>query len=247
MGDSCPTDMGDKHFVVVVSGTGIGSAPEQVIEYVRNTHLPWPGRTGGRADPAGSSDARHHRGLDDGAYLGGSYASKLSVERLERLILVLLVVIGLGLIVEGFVPWTGSGLAGRLGFRLLVAGVLGVGIGVVSSTLGVAGGELIIPTLVFVFGAPIKIAGTASILISLPTVGVGLVRYWKNGAFKERADLSALILPMGLGSIVGAGAGGLLVPYVPAGVLKVGLGMILIASAVRIFRGEPATEERGRA
>jgi len=39
-------------------------------------------------------------------------------------------------------------------------------IGLVSSVLGVAGGELIVPTLVFGFGADIKTAGTASLLIS---------------------------------------------------------------------------------
>ena len=36
-----------------------------------------------------------------------------------------------------------------------------------------AGGEVIIPTLVFAYGLDIKTAGTASLLISLPTVTVG--------------------------------------------------------------------------
>ena len=38
--------------------------------------------------------------------------------------------------------------------------MLGLVVGVVSSMLGVAGGELLIPSLVFIFGADIKIAGT---------------------------------------------------------------------------------------
>ena len=46
-----------------------------------------------------------------------------------------------------------------------------------SSLLGIAGGELIIPTLVFTFGAGIKAAGTASFLVSLPTVAVGVLRH----------------------------------------------------------------------
>ena len=120
-----------------------------------------------------------------------------------------------------------------------LAVLIGVGIGLVSSLLGVAGGELIIPTLVFLFGADIKIAGTASVLVSLPTVLAGLGRYVRLGAFEERSDLSTLVLPMGVGSILGAFLGGVLVPYVPAGVLKVGLGVILIVSAVRIFRAQP--------
>jgi uncharacterized membrane protein YfcA len=70
----------------------------------------------------------------------------------------------------------------------------------------VAGGELIIPSFVFAFGAPIKNAGTASLLVSLPTVSVGILRYWRRGAYADRAAL------------------------------KAGLGVILIVSAVRVFR-----------
>lgn len=119
----------------------------------------------------------------------------------------------------------------------LVAGVLfGLGIGLVSSLLGVAGGELIIPTLVFAFGADIKAAGTASLLISLPTVAVGVLRHRRLRAFEERRDLTDTVTPMGFGSVVGAVAGGLLVGLVPAAALKLVLGAVLIISAAKIFR-----------
>jgi uncharacterized membrane protein YfcA len=42
--------------------------------------------------------------------------------------------------------------------------------------------------------------------------------------------------PMGFGSVIGALLGGLLVGVVPVSVLKFALGVILIVSAVRIFR-----------
>lgn len=175
-------------------------------------------------------------GATVGAHRGAAYASRLSVERLERLILVLLVTIGLSLGVEAFASWQSPGVPGGLPVRVPIALVLGAGIGVVSSLLGVAGGELLIPTLVFVFGADITTAGTASVLVSLPTVGVGLRRYTRAGLLGQRSDVGGLIVPMGLGSIVGAVIGGSLVPYVPARALKLILGVILIASAVRIFR-----------
>jgi uncharacterized protein len=41
---------------------------------------------------------------------------------------------------------------------------------------------------------------------------------------------------MGLGSVIGAVIGGLLVGSVPASLLKFGLGVILIISAWRTFR-----------
>ena len=41
---------------------------------------------------------------------------------------------------------------------------------------------------------------------------------------------------MAVGSVIGAVIGGLLVGIVPASTLKLGLGIILIVSAVRVFR-----------
>jgi uncharacterized protein len=88
--------------------------------------------------------------------------------------------------------------------------LFGLGIGLVSSLLGVAGGELIIPTLVFAFGAGIKAAGTASLLVSLPTVAVGVLRHRGLGAFEEGQDITKIVAPMGVGSVVGAVVGGFL-------------------------------------
>ena len=48
---------------------------------------------------------------------------------------------------------------------------------VVAALLGVAGGELLIPTLVLLFGADIKLAGSLSLAVSLPTMLVGFARY----------------------------------------------------------------------
>jgi hypothetical protein len=78
---------------------------------------------------------------------------------------------------------------------------------VISSLLGVAGGEVIIPTLVFADGADINVAGTASLLVSLPTVAVGIIRDARRGAVDRRA-LRATLAPMGLGSIIRAVIGG---------------------------------------
>lgn len=78
-------------------------------------------------------------------------------------------------------------------------------------------------------------------LVSLPTVTVGILRYWRRGAYADRAALRDTVLPMGAGSVIGAVLGGLLLGAVPASVLKVGLGIILIVSAIRVFRHSQAT------
>jgi uncharacterized membrane protein YfcA len=173
------------------------------------------------------------------AFVGVALVHWISERVLERFILVLLVGIGATLIVEAFLPQGGAGFLPEGTSpvpRLALALVFGLFIGLVSSLLGVAGGELIIPTLVFVFGAGIKAAGTTSLLISLPTVTVGVLRHRRLGAFQERHDLIQTVAPVGAGSVVGTVVGGLLVGLVPAAALKFVLGVILIVSAIRIFR-----------
>jgi uncharacterized membrane protein YfcA len=170
------------------------------------------------------------------AFIGPAFASRLSEERLERVILVFLVCIGLALIIEGFLPQTLPGsLPATFPWHIGAGVVFGLAIGLVSSLLGVAGGELIIPTLVFAFGADIKTAGMGSLFVSLPTVIVGMLRYASRGAFTERQALTETVAPMSVGSLIGAVAGGMLVGVMPASLLKIGLGIILNVSAVRIF------------
>ncbi len=170
------------------------------------------------------------------AFIGTALVGRLSNERLERVILVFLLIIGSLLIIEGLLPTQAPALVPANPLWLAVTGILfGLVIGLVSSMLGVAGGELIIPTLIFAYGAEIKVAGSASLLISLPTVLMGVVRYLGQGAYQTRHDLRETIAPMGAGSVIGAIIGGLLVGIAPSAILKIGLGIILIWSASRIF------------
>jgi uncharacterized protein len=118
--------------------------------------------------------------------------------------------------------------------------LFGLAIGLVSSLLGVAGGELIIPTLVFAFGADIETAGTGSLLVSLPTVVGGVLPYASRSAFAEHRALAKTVAPMIVGSLIGAAARGMLVGLIPAAALKIVLGLILNVSAVQIFHGRHA-------
>lgn len=170
------------------------------------------------------------------AFITAGVASKISSHALETWMKFLLIAIGLLLIIEGFIPISSANL---LNASLLVQSIVGITagilIGVVSSTLGVAGGELIIPTLIFVFGLGVKLAGTASLIVSLPTICSGLIRYYHSKAFFNRSAAVQIVIPMGAGSIIGSILGGLLFGFVSPNGLKVLLGMILIYSAIRIF------------
>jgi uncharacterized membrane protein YfcA len=171
-----------------------------------------------------------------GAAVGSRWLGRVSDARLHAAVRVLLIGIGALLIVESLGSWVSPSLP--LGSTALasIAMCAGIGIGAVSTLLGVAGGELIIPTLVLAFGVPIKAAGTMSLLISIPTMLVGLARHRARGVFQDVRDVGRIVLPMAAGTVFGSTVGGLLVAYVPAGAVKVVLGCVLVGSALRVFK-----------
>jgi len=117
-----------------------------------------------------------------------------------------------------------------------VAGVAaGVVIGVVAALMGVAGGELLIPTIVLLYGVDIKVAGSLSLGVSLPTMLVAFPRYSRDAAFTVLSRNRWFVLTMAAGSIAGTLLGGLLVGVVPSLVL-VPLLMALLVSAVKVWR-----------
>jgi uncharacterized membrane protein YfcA len=107
-----------------------------------------------------------------------------------------------------------------------------VAIAALSGALGVAGGEMRIPALLYLFGMPIKDAGTISLMVSIPTVAAGAVTYRRTGHIPNAVLLIALL--MGVGSVLGVLLGAALVPHVDNHTLKAILGLILILATVRL-------------
>lgn len=171
-----------------------------------------------------------------GAWLGAHYATRMKAEWLNRVIFVLLVGLALGMLFgHHHLDGTHAGMADS---ALRWAAGLGAGlaIGAVAAVLGVAGGELIIPTLVLLFGIDIKLAGSLSLCISLPTMLMAFARYRQSDAFtvcsRERRFLGWMIG----GSLAGSAIGAFLLGIVPTTLLVWGLGVILFFSAVKVFR-----------
>jgi uncharacterized membrane protein YfcA len=80
-----------------------------------------------------------------------------------------------------------------------------------------------------------------SLLVSLPTVVVGVPRFASRDTFADRQALAETIAAMRVGSLIGAVAGGMLVGSIRAAPLKIVLGLIVNVSAVRLFPGKHAT------
>ena len=172
-----------------------------------------------------------------GAYAGVSGLRRLSPVTLRRAVFALLLALGLVMIAESIVSFAPLGLlSGSLLLKITSGLALGSAIGAISGLLGVAGGEVIIPTLVLGFGAPIKAAGSLGQMVSIPTVLTGFVRHYRAGALKDRKLVMRLILPMGLGATAGGIGGGLLASIAPSSLLKAVLGVILIASSIKVRR-----------
>lgn len=171
-----------------------------------------------------------------GAWFGAGWATRLKSESLYKVIAGLLVVIA-AILVFGHDASTSSQLL--TGAAQMVAGVIaGFGIGVVASLMGVAGGELLIPTLVLLFGADIKLAGSLSLAVSLPTMLVGFARYSRDQSFAVLGRNKQFLLVMAAGSIVGTFIGGMLLGVIPSGIMLPALALILMISAVKVWRHE---------
>ncbi len=169
-----------------------------------------------------------------GAWLGAGWATRLGSRALYRVIAVLLVLIAGALLVGHD---AGGAHAVLTGAWQMAAGVLaGFGIGVVAALMGVAGGELLIPTLVLLFGVDIKLAGSLSLAVSLPTMVVGFARYSRDAAFATLARNRRFVVVMAVGSIVGSFVGGRLLGLVPETVLLPALAAILVLSSAKVWR-----------
>lgn len=182
------------------------------------------------------------------AWFGAGFLTRIDAQSLTRVIAGLLAAIGLLLLVEAV-----AGEALHLGaapggsWRPAAGAFAGVAIGLVSSLLGVAGGEMIIPTLIFGFGLDIRTAGTASLIISLPAVTVGVLRHARAGGYRDRGALLGIGAPMAVGSVLGAMAGAALLPFVPVAALKLLLGVILLLSSVKLWHKGAAKAAAARA
>jgi len=173
-----------------------------------------------------------------GAWLAAGQAIRMPEKLLNTLIMLLLVGLALLLIGHHWFELTPSGsplFAGTL-TQWGIGLAAGFFIGVVAALLGVAGGELLIPTIVLLWGVDIRLAGSLSLAVSLPTMVAGLFRYREAVAFSVLKTEKRLFWFMASGSIIGALIGGLLLDQVPTDWLVIGLSVILIISAVKVFK-----------
>ncbi|WP_202806424.1 sulfite exporter TauE/SafE family protein [Kribbella catacumbae] len=171
-----------------------------------------------------------------GAWVGATWATKMRSATLYKVLGALLVVIAAALAASHLGPVGTLDLPGVV--RLVGGLVAGVVIGVVAALMGVAGGELLIPTIVLLYGIDIKLAGSLSLAVSLPTMLVAFARYSQDASFQILRQNRGFVLSMTAGSVTGTLLGGLLLGVVPSVVIVPLLVVLLLASSVKVWRHE---------
>jgi uncharacterized protein len=110
--------------------------------------------------------------------------------------------------------------------------LLGAVVGVLVGLLGIGGGVVLVPALVYLLHMDQHQAQGTSLLILLPPVGLGALRqYWKEG----QVDLRAGIL-CALGMLVGGYVGGWIAVPIASRHLKGLFGCFLILAALLLLR-----------
>jgi uncharacterized membrane protein YfcA len=114
----------------------------------------------------------------------------------------------------------------------LIILLLGLGVGVLVGLLGIGGGVVLVPALVYLLHMDQHLAQGTSLFILLPPVGLGALReYWKQG----QVDLRAGIL-CAMGMLLGAYAGSLVALPMESRHLKGLFGCFLMLAAILLWK-----------
>lgn len=114
----------------------------------------------------------------------------------------------------------------------LIVLLLGLGVGVLVGLLGIGGGVVLVPAMVYLLHLDQHLAQGTSLFILLPPIGLGALReYWKAGQVELRAGVLCA-----LGMLFGGYAGSLVAVPMPSKMLKTLFGSFLMLSAILLWR-----------
>jgi uncharacterized protein len=108
---------------------------------------------------------------------------------------------------------------------------LGLVVGILVGLLGIGGGVVLVPAMVYLLHFDQHMAQGTSLFILLPPIGLGALRgYWKNGQVDLRAGIYCAI-----GFLLGGYVGGRIAVPMPSTYLQAIFGIFLMLSAVLLW------------
>lgn len=117
-----------------------------------------------------------------------------------------------------------------MSWTLLGELLLGLFAGVMSGLLGIGGGQVLIPGMVFLFGEDQKLAQGVSLAFIVPTALAGSYTHHRQGNVLVRVGL--LIIP---GAIIGGLMGAGLAQILDARTLKWTFGLFMLYVSIRMI------------
>ncbi len=118
--------------------------------------------------------------------------------------------------------------------EILIYILIGLTGGVLCGLLGIGGGIIIVPALVFICGFNQLQAQGTSLAVLLPPIGIlAFLEYYRQGHVNPKAALL-----IGITVFIGAFLGAVLVKYIPQVVLRKGFAFLLLIVSVKMFLGK---------
>lgn len=115
--------------------------------------------------------------------------------------------------------------------QLIILIIIGILAGIIAGTLGVGGGILIVPALVFIFGMTQHEAQGTSLAVLLPPISLFAVFEYQKKGYINYKFVIILIVAFMLGSYLG----GLIAVNVPAKTLKKVFGILMLIAGIKMF------------
>jgi len=171
-------------------------------------------------------------GIAIGAFAGGALSQSVNTTALLWLFVVFLLGVGARMI---YAYWERDRVEGQPPENLSTAmyaliAVVGLAVGLIAGLLGVGGGILIVPFMVYVCKYPTKLAAGSSHLIISISALAGILGHLTS----HRLDIP-LIAATGIAVLIGGNLGARISMKVKPGMIKVGLGLIMWAFAAQLL------------
>jgi hypothetical protein len=171
-------------------------------------------------------------GICLGSLIGGAMGNFINTTVLLWLFVIFLITVGTRMIYTYWEQGKPEGVC-PTGFSIPMYAVItcfGFAVGVLSGLLGVGGGILIVPFMVYVCKYPTKYAAGSSHLIISFSALFGIIGHSAFG----NLDLS-LILVTGVAVFIGGNLGARISMKFKSGMIKAGLGLIMLALALQLI------------
>lgn len=118
-----------------------------------------------------------------------------------------------------------------MNMRLLGGLALGIAAGIMAGLIGIGGGLIIVPALLYFFHLDQHTAQGTSLAVLLPPTGLlAFIDYYKAGHVNV-----GLAVMIAAGALVGGYFGGNWAQQIPAPVLRKGFALLMAAVAVKMF------------